>query len=80
MQAPSRTWPDGRPVGGVNGYPKEYEAWNLECQARHVAKRMAAIDSPTERREELEFWQGKMPGLSADRVKEIVRNGGPDHG
>lgn len=73
MWAPSRFWPDGRPVGGRNGYPDEYQAWNLECQARYVAKRMKGLARQRERQVELDHWKDKMPGLDEARVTELMR-------
>lgn len=77
MEPPSRYWPDGRPVGGENGYPPEYREWTVECQCRHVARLASQARTAGARGAILREWQQKLPGVTRERVAEIWRQGVP---
>lgn len=74
MREPSRIWPDGRPVGGVNGYPAEYREWQLECQALMVVREMRQYDNKPQRQQVFERW-AHLPGVTRDRVQRIWKEG-----
>lgn len=67
MQRPARTWPDGRPVGGENGYPPEFQAFTERCLARFVARRLMPLRSKAERQAEFQRW-AHLPGVTRDSV------------
>ena len=72
MREPPRSWPDGRPVGGENGYPPEYAEWTLFCQALMVARLM--LEVPRGQRESVfKQWEGRVPGVTRERVREALR-------
>ncbi|WP_043530450.1 hypothetical protein [Litchfieldella xinjiangensis] len=71
MKEPPRTWPDGRPVGGTNGYPPEYAEWLLYCQALHVAKQMLKAGKG-QREGIFKQWEGQWPGVTRERVREAM--------
>ncbi|GAB2799001.1 hypothetical protein GCM10027040_27500 [Halomonas shantousis] len=72
MNPPPRTWPDGRPVGGVNGYPPEWAEWTLYCQAKMVARQ--TLEAGQGNREAVfQRWEGKLPGVTRERVRDAMR-------
>lgn len=72
MNQPPRTWPDGRPVGGENGYPQACADWTLFCQAKMVARLM--MEMPKGQRESVfKQWEGRLPGVTRDNVREALR-------
>ena len=75
MQRPSRTWPDGRPVGGENGYPPEYADFTAHCLARHVARQMLPLRTKPERQAVFKRY-AHLPGITRTSVweawKELV--------
>ncbi|MHB0775411.1 hypothetical protein [Halomonas sp. WWR20] len=72
MKEPFRTWPDGRPVGGCNGYPPEFAEWTLYCQAKMVAKEMLAAGQGS-REAVFQHWEGKLPRVTRERVREALQ-------
>lgn len=69
MKRPT-AWPDGRPLGGLNGYPPEWHEWARYCEVRFVALQMLA--APKERRHAVhQQWQKKFPHVTQDAVKAI---------
>ncbi|MBZ5486927.1 hypothetical protein HW452_05245 [Halomonas aquamarina] len=63
-------WPDGRPLGGLNGYPPEWHAWAEECQIKYVARQMLA--APKEQRKAVhERWIQIFPHATPERIKAV---------
>lgn len=67
MQRPSRTWPDGRPVGGENGYPEAFRVFTERCLARYVARRLMPLRTKADRQAEFKRW-AHLPGVTRDSV------------
>lgn len=63
-------WPDGRPLGGENGYPPEWHAWAAECQVKYVARQMLAVRKES-RRSVHEQWLKVFPHATQDAVKAV---------
>jgi hypothetical protein len=72
MKQPPRTWPDGRPVGGVNGYPSEWAEYTLYCQAKMVASEMLKAERGS-REAVFAQWEGRLPGVTRERVREALQ-------
>lgn len=47
MKCPT-SWPDGRKLGGENGYSPEWHEWARECEVKFVVRQMLAV--PKEQR------------------------------
>ncbi|MEG3078500.1 hypothetical protein R3F64_01350 [Halomonas sp. 5021] len=63
-------WPDGRPLGGTNGYPPEWHEWAAECQVKYVARQMLAARKEN-RRGIHEQWLKVFPHATQDAVKAV---------
>lgn len=63
-------WPDGRPFGGVNGYPAEWHEWARECEVMFIARQMLAV--PSEQRRAVHAqWEKKFPHATPQRIKDV---------
>ncbi|ASK18873.1 hypothetical protein CEK60_05965 [Halomonas sp. N3-2A] len=63
-------WPDGRPLGGVNGYPAEWHEWARECEVKFIARQMLAV--PSEQRRAVHAqWEKKFPHATPQRIKDV---------
>lgn len=63
-------WPDGRKLGGVNGYPPEWHEWARECEVRYVAKQMLAVPS-AQRKAVYDRWLKVFPHATPQRIKAV---------
>lgn len=75
MKCPT-AWPDGRPLGGLNGYPPEWHKWSRECEVRYVARQM--LEAPSAARKAVhEKWLKKFPHATPDAIRacwdDVVR-------
>jgi hypothetical protein len=69
MQRPTQ-WPDGRKLGGLNGYPPEYFEWARECQVKFVALQM--LLAPVESRSAVfEQWKQKFAHVTREKVSAV---------
>lgn len=64
------TWPDGRKLGGENGYSDEWHAWARECEVKYIARQMLAAPK-TQRRAVHEQWIKKFPHATPQRIKDV---------
>jgi len=64
------SWPDGRPLGGENGYPPEWHAWARECEVKYVARQMLAVPQARRRAKHAE-WVRVFPHATPDAVRAI---------
>ena len=63
-------WPDGRKLGGENGYPPEWHEWARQCEVRFIAKQMLAV--PSEQRRAVHAqWFKKFPHATPQRIKDV---------
>lgn len=63
-------WPDGRKLGGENGYPPEWHEWSRHCEVKYVARQM--LEAPSANRKAVhEKWQKKFPHATQDAVKAV---------
>lgn len=63
-------WPDGRTLGGENGYPPEWHEWASECQVKYVARQMLRV--PQEQRRNVHAqWEKVFPHATQQRVKGV---------
>ena len=63
-------WPDGRPLGGENGYSPEWYRWAAECEVKYVAKQMLAARSESRRAVHAQ-WVEKFPHATPQRIKDV---------
>lgn len=64
------TWPDGRKLGGENGYSPEWHQWAEECQVKYVARQMLKV--PQERRRNVHAqWARVFPHATPEAVKAV---------
>lgn len=69
MKRPT-AWPDGRKLGGENGYPPEWHEWASECQVKYVARQM--LEAPSAARKAVhEKWLKKFPHATPQRIKDV---------
>lgn len=69
-------WPDGRKLGGENGYPPEWHEWARQCEVKFIARQMLKV--PSEQRRSVHAqWEKKFPHATQEAVKavwdEVVR-------
>lgn len=69
MQRPT-AWPDGRKLGGENGYPPEWYEWAKECETKFVAKQMLRVKQE-QRRNVHAQWVKTFPHATPQRVKDV---------
>jgi len=63
-------WPDGRPLGGTNGYPTEWHEWARQCEVRFIARQM--LKAPQAQRKAVhERWVKKFPHATPQRIKDV---------
>lgn len=63
-------WPDGRKLGGVNGYPPEWHQWAEECELKFVLREMLSV--PKESRKAVhDKWLKKFPHATTQRLKIV---------
>lgn len=63
-------WPDGRKLGGENGYPPEWHAWARQCEVKFIARQMLAV--PSEKRRAVHAqWEKKFPHATQEAVKAV---------
>ncbi|MGP8289004.1 hypothetical protein ACT3OH_01895 [Vreelandella zhanjiangensis] len=63
-------WPDGRKLGGENGYSPEWYRWAAECEVKYVAKQMLAARSENRRAVHAQ-WVEKFPHATPERIREV---------
>lgn len=63
-------WPDGRKLGGENGYPPEWHEWAQECQVKYIARQMLKVPQGA-RKSVHEQWAKKFPHATPQRVKDV---------
>lgn len=63
-------WPDGRKLGGENGYPPEWYAWAQEREAMFVARQMLAVPGD-QRRAVHQKWLKHFPHATEERIKAL---------
>jgi hypothetical protein len=64
------TWPDGRPLGGENGYPPEWHEWARECEVKYVAKQMLRVPQASRKATHAQ-WEKKFPHATPQRIKSV---------
>lgn len=63
-------WPDGRPLGGVNGYSPEWYAWAEEQEIKFVAREM--LRAPQANRRAIHAsWEKVFPHATPQRIKDV---------
>lgn len=63
-------WPDGRPLGGTNGYPTEWHEWARQCEVMFIARQMLA--APQAQRKAVHAqWVKKFPHATPQRIKDV---------
>jgi len=63
-------WPDGRQLGGTNGYPPEWHEWARECEVKYIARQMLKV--PSEKRIAVHAqWEKKFPHATTQRLKSV---------
>jgi len=63
-------WPDGRKLGGENGYPPEWHEWARECELKFVLREMLSV--PKENRKAVhDKWLKKFPHATTQRLKSV---------
>ncbi len=63
-------WPDGRPLGGENGYPPEWHEWARECEVKYIARQMLKVPQ-AQRRAVHAQWAKKFPHATPQRIKDV---------
>ena len=63
-------WPDGRPLGGTNGYPPEWHDWARQCEVKHIARQMLNVPQ-AQRKAVHEQWEKKFPHATPQRIKDV---------
>lgn len=63
-------WPDGRKMGGENGYPPEWHAWAAECQVKYVAQQMLKVPQANRRAVHAQ-WEKVFPHATPQRIKNV---------
>jgi hypothetical protein len=63
-------WPDGRALGGENGYPPEWHEWARECEVKYVARQMLRVKQE-QRRNVHAQWARVFPHATPQRVKSV---------
>lgn len=63
-------WPDGRKLGGENGYPPEWHEWARECEVKYIARQML-VAPKTQRKAVHEQWVKKFPHATPQRIKDV---------
>lgn len=64
------TWPDGRPLGGENGYPPKWHEWARECEVKYVAKQMLRVPQASRKATHAQ-WEKKFPHATPQRLKSV---------
>lgn len=62
-------WPDGRKLGGTNGYPPEWHQWARQCETRYVVKQMLAAHKES-RHAVYTQWAQVFPHVTHEKVRE----------
>ena len=69
MKCP-KSWPDGRKLGGENGYSPEWHEWARECEVKFVARQMLAV--PKEQRKTVfNQWMKVFTHITQEKVKSV---------
>lgn len=63
-------WPDGRPLGGENGYSPEWYEWARECEVKFVIREMLKVPKAS-RKSEHAKWLNKFPHATRDAMKDV---------
>lgn len=63
-------WPDGRKLGGENGYPPEWHEWAQECQVKFIARQMLKVPQ-AQRKAVHAQWVKKFPHATPQRIKDV---------
>ena len=69
MDRPTQ-WPDGRPLGGLNGYPPEWFEWAREQEVKFVALQMLLAPEPN-RNAVFEQWKQKFTHVTREKVNAV---------
>ena len=63
-------WPDGRKLGGENGYSPEWHEWARECEVKYIARQM--LNVPQAQRKAVHAqWVKKFPHATPQRIKDV---------
>jgi len=63
-------WPDGRPLGGLNGYPPEWHEWARQCEVMFIARQM--LRAPQAQRKAVHTqWVKRFPHATPQRIKDV---------
>ncbi len=63
-------WPDGRPLGGENGYPPEWHAWARQCEVKFVIREI--LKAPKASRKAVHSqWLSKFPHATREAMKDV---------
>lgn len=63
-------WPDGRPLGGENGYPPKWYEWAEEQEVKFVAREM--LRAPQANRRAIHAsWLKSFPHATPERIKDV---------
>lgn len=69
MECPKQ-WPDGRKLGGLNGYSPEWFEWAKEQEVKFVALQM--LLAPAENRSAVfEQWKQKFTHVTREKVSAV---------
>ena len=69
MKCP-KSWPDGRKLGGENGYSPEWHEWARECEVKFVVRQMLAV--PKEQRKAVfDQWAKVFTHITQEKVKSV---------
>lgn len=71
MKAPTYH-PDGRPVGGTNGYPPEAETFKRYCLVRYVARQVGQQQDEGARTAMFRRFE-HLPGVNREAVRNAMR-------
>ena len=63
-------WPDGRPLGGLNGYPPEWFEWAREQEVKFVALQMLLAPDAI-RASVFEQWSKKFTHVTHEKVNAV---------
>ena len=63
-------WPDGRQLGGTNGYPPEWHEWARQCEVMFIARQM--LRAPQAQRKAVHTqWVKRFPHATPQRIKDV---------
>lgn len=63
-------WPDGRKLGGENGYSPEWHEWAKECELKFVLREMLNVPKAS-RKAVHDQWLQKFPHATTQRLKSF---------